>query len=279
MNQILARNLVWNKNIKFLNLEEAEKIAQNLLTDFQKDQRVQYCIFSIERGSEQSIEQAHFQGYLEFNRRVDARAFNKIFNFNYFSLRQGTQQQAIDYVKKPESKLSSKLFQFGQPKNQRFIGAYNNSDPEIPNSIRKQETLINRRLKNNYYPKFENIEKDFEHIFIKQSKWLKELWNRYHPVEVIDEIPAKTIWIYGPSSSGKTTWTKNFFRTRNITSKQICKKKASNSKRPKLWFELGDEDKKFLWIEEIRENFPDFNDIIQLIDKGTRLEVKGSHVI
>lgn len=60
--------------------------------------------------------------------------------------------------------------------------------------------------------------------------------------------------------------------------KNITKKKASNEVRPKLWFDLVDENSTVLWIEEIRENFPQFNDIIQLIDKSTRLEVKGSQI-
>lgn len=272
--RFLVRNLVWNKHFKHNeNYEhEAEKILQLLKTD----SRIKYSIFSIERGETQSSNSFHLQGYLEFFKVVDAVSFNKTYQFSDIQKRKGTQSQAIDYVKKPETKVIDKLFEFGEKKNP--LERFNTKDDEIPNLMDDQRILLNHRLKDNYYKHFIDIEDDLELLFLKHTNWCKNLWDRYHPVQVLNTIPAQTIWIYGNSGIGKTTWTNQFLENHNYSNWEVSKKKASNEKRPILWFDLDDELKSVLWIEEIRENFPDFNDLIQIIDKGTRLQIKGSQI-
>jgi hypothetical protein len=183
--------------------------------------------------------------------------------------------------KKNGTRLLDQFFQFGIPKKQGCVlKKYNAEDPDIKNDLDYQRLLLDKRLKENYYLKFADIEKDLTLLFIKYQKWCKNLWDEYHPIKnkKLDIFPAWTIWIYGNSGIGKTTWTNNFLKENGYSDFNICKKKASYDLRPKLWFDLKDENISALWIEEIRENFSDFNDIIQLIDKGTRLEVKGSHI-
>jgi hypothetical protein len=143
-------------------------IAQELLEELKKDNRIRYCIFSIERGKHQNEFSFHFQGYIEFRTKVDVNSFNKDFNFDDIQNRKGTQQQAIDYIRKERTKLSDKVFEFGTPK--RMINIYNIRDADIPKSIREQETLIDIRVSEGYYQRFEDIKKDFHHIFIKQEK-------------------------------------------------------------------------------------------------------------
>ena len=273
--QFLLRNLVWNKH--FTNpTNRPETIAETLNNELKQDKRIKYSIFTIERGKRQNEQSFHFQGYIEFNNKIDATSFNKEFNFTDIQSRKGSQQQAIDYVNKEKSKISTQVYTFGIPKKQ--LHKHNTQDNDIPADKQLQEVLINQRLKQNFYSNFNDIENDFEHIFIKQTKWLKNLWDRYHPIKVLDIEPAETIWIYGHSGIGKTTWTNNYLLEKGYRDEQITKQKASSETRPKLWFSLEDEDREVLWIEEIRENFPQFNDIIQIIDKGTRLEVKGSQI-
>lgn len=278
--QFIVRNLVWNKHysnvLKNKNDKQYETIAEKLLHDLKQDSRIKYCLFSIERGDKQNNNSFHFQGYLEFNKRVDAVAFNKQFNFTDIQNRKGTQLQAINYVKKKESKLSDKLYEFGKPKGN--IRRYNIEDSEIPDNIDDQRILLNHRLKENYYKTFQDIENDFELLFIKHDKWCKNLWEKYHPIEVLDVIPLKVIWLYGSSGVGKSYWTNYYLKQQGYVSNEIAFKKASSETNPKLWFHISDEGKKVLWIEEVRLNFPHYNDMIQFIDRKDYLPVKGSMI-
>lgn len=284
MKQFLVRNLVWNKHYtNFLKDDNVNKqlitLATKFLSDLKEEERIQYCIFSVERGKRQNNSSFHFQGYIEFSRPTDALAFKNEWGLTDVQSRKGSQQQAIDYVQKERTKLLDSFFQFGVPKKQgRLLKKYNDNDPDIRNDLDYQRLLLNERLKENFYSKFEDIEKDMVLLFIKYPKWCKNLWDNYHPVKKLDIVPAQTIWICGNSGVGKTTWTNNYLKSLGYKDSDICKKKASHDLRPKLWFDLEDEKCSVLWIEEIRPNFPDHNDIIQLIDKGTRLEVKGSHI-
>lgn len=282
--QFIARNIVWNKHFSNTLYQEALSLQlNNLFSNF--SDRIHYSLFRAEQGSHQ--QGWHFQGYLEFKKTVDIFAFGRQLAFlwdqsnSFFSdcqLRAGTQQQAIDYIKNPSKPKTflSDSYEFGFPK--LSVHLHNVKDRQIPHRRAEQEIELHHRIRDGEYQKLSDVEKDFEHIFLKQEKWLKNLWDRYHPVEVISDVSAETVWFFGGSGSGKTTETKAFLKSHGLTSFEVCKKKASNSKRPRLWFELEDERKTVLWVEEIRENFPDFNDVIQLIDKGTRLEIKGSHI-
>lgn len=282
--RFLVRNLVWNKHyIDYLknenNLEPIKGEAHELLKNLKEDLRISYCIFSSERGASQNNKSFHFQGYLEFNRLVDAIAFNKEFKFNDIQIRKGSQKQAIEYVLKEKSKLLKEIFRFGEPKKQgRDLKKFNDQDPDIRSSLDYQRLLLNIRLKEKYYKEFEEIEKDFSLLFIKYYNWCKDLWNRHYSVN--NDEPARVMWIYGKSGVGKTKFTTEILKEKGYNlDRDVLKKKASSTVNSKIWFTMEEENYKVLRIEEVRQDFPNYNDIIQLIDRGTKLETKGSHII
>ena len=61
-----------------------------------------------------------------------------------------------------------------------------------------------------------------------------------------------------------------------ITNSDVCCKSYEGI--DKVWFNLADEDKKILWIEEVREDFPNNNKLIKIIDRKEWLPVKGSQI-
>lgn len=283
MNKIkrfLIRNLVWNKTYQS---KDYQKEAEILIRKLKEDGRIQYCIFSIERGSYQSEDSFHFQGYTEFKNKVDANAFNREFKFNDIQDRRGSQQQSIDYVKKERSKIDDKIYEFGIPKNFKArakVDTYNKSDLEIPGDLKGQEVKINQRLKDNYYAEFEDIEKDFMHIFIKQKNWLKNLWNEYHPIKKLDIQPAKVIWLWGEKGSGKSTWTKRYLRSfLQYKDEDVAIISPQNlTNYDKVYFDLAYEKCKVLVLNEVDKSFPKYNNLISFIDRNTLLVTKGSHV-
>lgn len=282
--RFVVTNLVWNKHYSNYLKEENDintiiSEGNKLLNDLKLDKRISYCIFSCERGALQDKKSFHFQGYLEFNRTVDALAFNKEFNFSDIQKRKGSQDQAIEYIKKEKSKVIKEFFQFGELKKQgRILKKFNDQDPDIRKSLDFQRILLSERIKENFYERFEDIENDFKLLFIKYYDWCKKEWNRLYIRN--NDNPAKTIWIYGESGVGKTIWTSKLLKERGYDlDKETLKKKMSSINNQKIWFTLDEEKRKVLRIEEVRPNFPNYIDCIQLIDRATKLETKGNHII
>ena len=279
--QYRARNVCWNKHFtnvwKSNKINEIIPIADDYLNKLKTDTRIKYCIFSLQQTENQKKENSfHFQGYLEFNKLVDITAFKKAFQMSDTQNRKGTQQQAVNYVKREETRIYDKFFELGKPKGN--IKRYNTEDREIPDNLDDQRILLDQRLENDEYEKFEDIKKDFTLLFLKYTKWCKNLWERYNPLKILDVKPLKTIWIYGPSGIGKSFLTNKLLKKWGYKNNDIAFKKASSETNPKLWFNLDDENKKVLWIEEVRLNFPHYNDMIQFIDKRDYLPVKGSMI-
>jgi len=130
-------------------------------------------LFTIERGKKQNKSSFHIQGYLEFKDKLDAIAFNKKHQFTDIQNRKGSQQQAIDYVKKTETKIDNELYTFGIPKKQLY--KYNLKDEDIPKDMDLQRILLHQRIKDNHYKTFQDICEDFELLFLKNEKWCKNL--------------------------------------------------------------------------------------------------------
>lgn len=285
--RFLARNLVWNKHITS---EYQPEFSLKLNSILQSFKNITYSIFTPERSADQAPNHWHFQGYFEFSKLTDLHAFNKklAFSWDYSTsfftdkqTRQGTQQQAIDYVKKEGIHFHRKLeqidqsYQFGIPKGQ--LSLYNKSDPQIPKDIRYQKILLNRRLKENYYLRFEDIEHDFEYLYLSDQKWLKNLWDRYHPILKKDLPMMMVYWISGKTGVGKTTLAKHIlYNQLGYQESEIAFYKAPDEENPKLWFDKEDQDAKALWIEEVDERYPSRRKLMDIIDRKSRLEVKGS---
>jgi len=123
----------------------------------------------------------------------------------------------------------------------------------------------------------DDIHKDYPYLVIHNEKKLQDRINKYNPISVLPTF-ANTYWLYGESGSGKSTYTYQLLKKKGYMDNNVCVKKSPHGKAPRLWFDKYDANKQVLWIEEVRENFPNKNDWIKLIDRRDLLETKGGHI-
>ena len=76
---------------------------------------LKYAVWQKEKAPETG--HIHYQGYIELTKKCRITALKKIYPTIHFEIRKGTQQQAIDYCKKEETRVEGP-FIFGTPKKQ-----------------------------------------------------------------------------------------------------------------------------------------------------------------
>lgn len=88
---------------------------RSFFSDFQLGDYFNYMIYQEEKGENGTI---HFQGYIECRQQHDLRWMKTHFNPNaHFEPRRGTQEEAIAYCKKEETRVEGgQSGEFGQPK-------------------------------------------------------------------------------------------------------------------------------------------------------------------
>jgi hypothetical protein len=115
---------------------------------------------------------------LELNVQIDIAPFAKRYQLTDCQASKGSIKDNQRYIEKDESKVLDEnnniyRFEYGKPK--RSIKRYNTLDDEIPHLIDDQRILLNHRLKDNHYKRFNDIEQDLELLFLKHNKWCKNL--------------------------------------------------------------------------------------------------------
>lgn len=90
------------------NNHEACKIKETLFTD------CSYIVTQYERGESGNC---HWQGYIEFSETKSLSDLRRMLPGGHFEIRRGSQQQAIDYCKKEESRIGLQ-YEWGTPSYQ-----------------------------------------------------------------------------------------------------------------------------------------------------------------
>lgn len=80
-----------------------------------------YVVFQREKGEVQGTE--HFQGYIELKAKKTLHAMRSLLERAHLEPRKGTQQQAIDYSKKEDTRIDGP-WEFGTPKAQPQVHSY-----------------------------------------------------------------------------------------------------------------------------------------------------------
>lgn len=285
--KIRARNLFWNKHFSWKYKIPFSKRLVDILKSFP---HITYSIFTPEQGPHQSG--FHFQGYLEFSKTVRAEAFDKqLANlwddskkfFSWLEPRKSTQLESIDYVKK-EGRFTSRkdeqldnYYEYGTPK--LHIYSYNVENKTIPFNKESREVDVVRKIKSHYFSSFSDIERDFEHMYNTKRSWLKDLWNEHYPINKLNVVQAKVIWLVGNGGSGKSTWTKKYLRNQGYSDSDVAIISPQNmTYSDKVYFDFSYENCKALVINEVDYKFPKYNNLISFIDRNTLLATKGSHI-
>lgn len=105
-------NWVLTKNLKKEEQHLEEVWKQEYLDGMHKmpENKMMYCIWTLEK-----VENLHFHFYVEFTEKVSMKHIKEVFGCNYIDCepRKGSQQDAIDYIKKQgkfKEDKSSKVF-------------------------------------------------------------------------------------------------------------------------------------------------------------------------
>lgn len=212
---------------------------------------IKYMIYQLEKCPETGT--LHYQGYLELEKPTRMNAVKRLFGSNSMHLekRMGTQQEAIDYCRKDETRVEDTVI-LGMPGVQG-----NRSDVENAVSILKQGG------------KMINIVEENPALFIRGHKGLKameQLLIKQRLGKIIENF--EVIVYYGPTGTGKT-W-KAYHHRQDVF-------KVPTYDMKTLWFD-GYDGESCILLDEFHGQL-DFNLLKQLLDRYvSQWPVKGSFI-
>jgi len=145
---------------------------------------IQYMIYQMEKCP--TTQKEHYQGYVEFTKPFKMAGVKKLFKDNTIHLekRRGTQQQAIDYCRKLQSRMGEPV-QFGDPAKQ----GKRNDLQEVVDRIQKKRPL-------------REIVEECTSQYIKYSRGIEKAMAILSDVPVFQKITVYYIW--GFPGTGKT---------------------------------------------------------------------------
>lgn len=188
----------------------------------------------------------HYQTYCEFKTKQRMTAIKKLFgNDAHIEQRKGTQQQAIDYCKKTESRAEDPK-EFGEPKVSEQ--GKRNDIQDAVDALKKKNSI-------------KEVAMEHSTTFVKYHGGLSKLscllYNHRDK-----KNPPTVLWIYGPSGCGKS-------RFAHTMSNDIYPK-ASEHK----WWD-GYQQQELIIIDEYKGAWP-LEYLLKVIDRYPMyIEVKG----
>lgn len=214
-----------------------------LLGHFSGHKHFRYVVFQEEKGDSGT---PHYQGYVEFKSVMSLTALVKLIPKCHWALRRGTQQQAIDYCQKEDSRVSG-------PYTTGKQGGCQGRRTDIHDAVDLlKETRSVRRVIEDHAVQFVKYHRGMERLLeitvAKRSQ------------------PPKCILLYGPTGTGKSHWAYTKFPGAYW--------KAPNSK----WFD-GYLDETVVVIDEFcgAMSKMELSYLLRLMDKyPLKVEIKGS---
>lgn len=164
-----------------------------------------YCICQLEQGEEKT---QHLQGYLELSKNSRLSALKILLPRAHLETRKGTQQQAIDYCSKAESRLEGP-WEHGEKKENK---QGQRTDLSVACALLKEKGLL-------------AVSTEYPHLWTKHHKGFQSLYDMglRHDKNAGDR---EIILLYGPPGCGKT-------RTFMEGEEEGCKIHASSG----FWFD------------------------------------------
>jgi len=248
-----ARNYVWTLNLReeIRSVEDAHSwITGTLIPSLNNAEKHKFSIFQLERAP--STGQLHLQGYSELS---STARFNWIqgnwngFRTAHFEKRRGSQQQAIDYCKKEESRVAGP-WEIGE----RAIQGQRSDLAEVAEKIKEGKDMA-------------SIANDHPSSFIRYSRGFEKLAALIGPKRKVDwEMEVIVYW--GTSGSGKTTKAKLDYPDAYLWMPQ---------RGQTIWWD-GYNNEDTIIIDEFASNFQYHYALRILSEPGVRVETKGGTI-
>lgn len=240
-------------NVCFTIFDEIDAFMARFASNDDDFENISYMVFQQEKCPES--ERLHIQGYCELKKKMSFSAIKECFK-NYtmhIENRRGSQQEAVDYCKKDESRVDGP-YEWGILKKQ----GKRNDIVECKAILEETDSLYHVMMHN-------------PSAFIKYHKGFSAMQSLIHEERENNKeykLPETTVLI-GPSGCGKT----KFVHDRH-QKKDIFILNQSNSKN--VWW-CGYRQHKVLLIDEFN-GWLNFDYLLRLLDGyGMKLEIKGGH--
>lgn len=130
-----------------------------------------YMIYQLEECP--TTKKLHYQGYMEFDDKITLNSLKKKMGDNEIHLeqRKGTQQQAIEYCKKSNTKVPGTEFEYGKPKRQGHDGALDEIAEDIKEGLTQKELFIK-----------------YDGKYIRHSAQIRRTIQVFHDLDELDRI-------------------------------------------------------------------------------------------
>lgn len=243
---------------------------------------LKYLIFQWEINVKNEGFKTFYQMYFEFKdwmsyKRIQTEFFNGI-NVEVIP-RTETQEEAIKKCSdKSKSLVINENFLYGEPRK-----VYNKYSHQANNDINFnfKEQIINiiEEAERGKYTSLQDIQKDYPILRFTHDALLQKILNsaKSKIKSIKDLSPARVIWVFGEAGAGKTVWTQKYLRSINCEYSKVLEiSPPSMVYGEHIWFNLEDQFKKVLIINEADKEFPKRNNLIALIDRKEQLDVKSN---
>lgn len=256
---------------------------EELLRRSEKLNGLRFIIFQWEKTPKGEKSISHFQGYLEFENYKSFRVINeKLFdNQAHVDERRGSQKQAINYctnnlpVEEMKELFLNEVFRWGKPRVDYSV--WNRDNNEIPSNRDEQWVHLSKEIILRKYRSIEDIDQDYPYFVIHFRNKIQEMLDEANPVNPSRVSPAKTVWLYGQSGSGKSCLNGDILKEYGYEDKDATYLKFDRQ-QSNFFFDKSANRYKVMVCEEVRKGWPKKNSLINWVDRKDPLPVKGSFV-
>lgn len=227
-------------------------------------QRLGYCKKIVFEKEYSKKKEAHWQGYLKFNKVVYLTKLQKdLKSYDQYSIqpKKGNEAQAIMYCKKNlnDEDIDNQPIEWDEE-----------NDKERKIKLKK----IVKDISDQKHQSLNEIKEKNKEINVWHEQRLNIAWEQ-NITEKIKKtrnlgLFCRVIWLFGESGCGKTTWTANYlYNVLKFKKEDVSIITSENSEyNERIFFYEWDENCKVLVINEVDEKFPKHNSLLKLIDKG-----------
>lgn len=202
-----------------------------------------YCIYSEEVGESGTY---HFQGYLELSRGQRLSYVRRFDEGGHYEIRRGTQDEAINYCRKPDET--------------HVCGPYEWGHPSVGQGARVDIDKFKKDIESG--KSVRELAEDHLSFFLRYTQGAKYLMEIFKPCK---PRKPRVIWLYGPPGTGKT-------QSVHLRHDSVYPKPHSR------WFD-GWDNQDVLLLDDFCGYLP-FHELLQLLDRYTfRGEIKGGFVL